>query len=123
MPAMLTASHVYVPACFQLTESIVSAYVRLPNFTVDTPNISEMGRSLNSHFSSSGRSPDVIKHCTLAESPELDGSLPKSNGAIFGVTNGKNAPLKIDDHRNAELSNTQISIDLFQGILGKISVN
>lgn len=65
---------------------MVSAYVRLPNFTVEMPNISETGRSLNNHLNPMGKSPDVTKHWTLAESAEFDGSLPKSNGAIFGVT-------------------------------------
>lgn len=65
---------------------MVNAYVRLPSFTVEMPNISEIGRPLYSHLKFSGKSPVVTRHCTLVDSPELDGSSPKSNGAIFGKT-------------------------------------
>lgn len=66
---------------------MVNAYVRLPNFAVDMPKLSISARSLNSHLKAMGKSPDVTRHCTLAESPEFDGSPPKSNAAIRGATN------------------------------------
>lgn len=65
---------------------MVKAYVRFPSFTVEMPNISEIGRPLYSHLKFNGKSPDVTRHCTLADSPEFDGSPPKSKGAIFGTT-------------------------------------
>lgn len=50
------------------------------------PAISVTGRPLNNQRNSIGRSPDVTKHCTLAESPKFDASSPKSYGEIFGGT-------------------------------------
>lgn len=67
-----------MPRCLPLTESMVNADVRFPNFTVDMPKSSVIERLLNNHLNSIGKSPDVTKHWTLVESPEFEGSPPKS---------------------------------------------
>lgn len=63
-----------------------STEFRVPNFIVVIPGTSITGRPFNSHLNSMGKSPDVTKHATLAESAKLEGSVPKSKGAIFGGT-------------------------------------
>lgn len=65
---------------------MVSTEFRLPILAVVIPAISPTDFRLNNHLKSMGKSPDVTRHCTLAESPKFDGSSPKSNGAIFGGT-------------------------------------
>lgn len=84
--ATLVAWHVNLPACCAVTESILSTELRLPNFTVVIPEYSLTGRPLKYHLKSMGRSPDVTKHCTLAESPKFDGLSPKLKWAIDGGT-------------------------------------
>lgn len=84
--ASLDASQVYLPACFPVTESIFSTEFRLPSLTVVMPANSLTGRSLKNHLKLMGKSPDVTRQATLAESAAFDGSFPKSNGAIFGRT-------------------------------------
>lgn len=82
--AEFDARHVKSPACLPVTESIVSTEFRLPILAVVMPAISLTERPLKSHRKSTGKSPDVIRHCTLAESPKFDGSSPKSKAASFG---------------------------------------
>lgn len=84
--ALLVARHVKLPTCRSVTESIVSTEFRLPILAVVMPAISPIGLSLNSQRNSMGKSPEVTRHCTLAESPKFDGSTPKLNGATFGGT-------------------------------------
>lgn len=74
------------PACVAVTESIFNTELRLPNFTVVMPEYSFTGRPLKYHRNSTGKSPDVTKHCTLAESPKFDGLSPKLKCAIDGGT-------------------------------------
>lgn len=69
-----------------MTESIVSTEFRLPIWAVVTPAISPTGFPLNIQRNEIGKSPEVTRHCTLAESPKFDGSSPKWNGATFGGT-------------------------------------
>lgn len=84
--AIFFAEHVNSPKCLSVTESIVSTEFRLPIWAVVTPAISPTGFALKYQRNSMGKSPDVTKHCTLAESPKFDGSSPKLNGATFGGT-------------------------------------
>lgn len=65
---------------------MLSTEFRLPSLTVVMPANSLTGRPLNSHLNAMGKSPDVTRHATLAESAKFDGSSPKLNGAIFGGT-------------------------------------
>lgn len=76
----------YNPACFPVTESILSTEFRLPNLTVVIPANSFTGRPLKNHLNDTGASPVVTRHATLAESAKFEVSSPKSNGAIFGGT-------------------------------------
>lgn len=80
------ARHVKLPTCCSVTESMVSTEFRLPILAVVMPAISLTGRKLYSHRNSIGKSPDVTKHWTLAESPKFDAVGPKSNSAIRGGT-------------------------------------
>lgn len=75
----------------------------MPSLTVVIPGTSFTGRPFKSHLNSMGKSPDVTKHATLAESAKLDGSFPKSKGAIFGGTIGT-------DLRENKLCNVVYSI-------------
>lgn len=47
---------------------MLSTEFRLPNLTVVMPANSFTGRPLNSHLKEIGKSPDVTKQATLAES-------------------------------------------------------
>lgn len=82
--AEFDARHVKLPACFPVTESIVNTEFRLPILAVVMPGNSLTECPLKNHWNSTGKSPDVTRHCTLAESPKFDGSSPKSNEATFG---------------------------------------
>lgn len=82
--AEFDARHVKLPECPPVTESIVNTEFRLPILAVVIPANSLTERPLKSHRNSTGKSPEVTRHCTLAESPKFDGSSPKSNAAIFG---------------------------------------
>lgn len=86
--AMFDARHVKLPACLPVTESMVNTEFRLPILAVVMPAISLTERPLKSHRKSTGRSPDVTRHCILAESPKLDGPSPKLKAAIFGGAEG-----------------------------------
>lgn len=66
--AEFDARHVKLPACLPLTESIVSTEFLFPIFAVVMPEYSITGRPLNNHLNSMGKSPDVTRHWTLAES-------------------------------------------------------
>lgn len=94
-----------------LTESIVIAELFFPSLTVDIPDTSDTGLSLNNHLKFTGVSPDTSKHWTLADSPKLEGSSPKSNEAIFGGTNQKGKEqLKVSQNENCDLASiTKIS--------------
>lgn len=72
------------PACFPVTESIFNTEFRLPSLTVVMPENSLTGRPLKYHLKSMGKSPEVTKHWTLAESPAFDGLSPKLKLAICG---------------------------------------
>lgn len=93
--ALFVATQLKFPMCRSVTESIVNTELRLPILAVVMPDISLTGLPLNSHRNSIGRSPEVTKHCTLAESPKFDGSSPNSNGANFGGTADKYVSLEI----------------------------
>lgn len=59
---------------------------RLPSLTVVMPENSFTGRPLKNHLNTIGKSPDVTRHWTLAESAKLDGRSPNANCAILGGT-------------------------------------
>lgn len=84
--AVFVARHVKLPTCRSVAESIVNTELRLPILAVVTPAISLTGFPLKNQRNSIGISPEVTKHCTLAESPKFDGSSPKSKCANFGGT-------------------------------------
>lgn len=62
------------------------AELRFPNLTVEIPATSDIGRLLNNHLNSIGKSPEVTIQDTLAVSPKFDGPSPKSKFEIFGGT-------------------------------------
>lgn len=85
--AEFDAEQVKLPEWPPVTESIFNTEFLLPSFTVVIPEYSFTGLPLKYHRNEIGKSPDVTKHCTLAESPKFDGLSPKLKCAIDGGTN------------------------------------
>lgn len=106
-PATLEALHVYEPACFPDTESMLKIVVRRPNIAVDMSVRSGLiGWPLWIQVSFRGRSPWETEHFRVGASPALKASSPNEKGSILGATAANKKLLKtrtVHDELSGEL--------------------
>lgn len=84
LPAGLSATQAYSPACSPLTAGIVRAETLSPNAVIPTPSPTSKWRPSNNHLSEIGVSPFTTAQWTIIRSPELASS--NANGCRCGTT-------------------------------------
>lgn len=84
LPAGLSATQAYSPACSPLTAGIVRAETLSPNAVIPTPSPTSKWRPSNNHLSEIGVSPFTTAQWTIIRSPELASS--NANGCRCGAT-------------------------------------